>query len=380
VTPFHLYVHVPFCKSRCPYCAFYFVVGRKDARDPYVQAVREEIAAAAGDRRFGGRTVASVYFGGGTPSLLPPAAIEGILAAVRETFPVDPDVEISLEANPDGLAADTLRALRRAGLNRITLGWQSLRADDLRGLGRTHKPDDAERSLAAARDAGIPNVGVDLMFGLPGRSPENWRADLEQVAAMAPDHVSAYELTVEEGTRYFRRREKGRLTLPDEDARADMFEITDAVLARAGIHRYEISNFARPGRECVHNSAGWRGGDLLGVGASAASHVRNVRWTNVADLDEYVARREAGRGTAEPPEELDAETWAAEDLYLGLRLVDGLDADARLDQVPGGAPRLRAVLAGAETRGLAERGGAGLRLTRRGRLLADEVFAELLAP
>jgi oxygen-independent coproporphyrinogen-3 oxidase len=192
--------------------------------------------------------------------------------------------------------------------------------------------------------------------------------------------VSAYELTVEEGTRYFVRREKGRLTLPDDDARADMFEATDEVLARAGIRRYEISNFARPGMECRHNTAGWRGGDLLGVGASAASHVANVRWTNVADLDEYVRRRAAGRPTAEPPEILDDETWAAEDLYLGLRLVDGLDAGARLDRVPDGASRLRAVLEDAERRGLLERAGEGVRLTPRGRLLADEVFGELLAP
>ncbi|HMB68018.1 MAG TPA: radical SAM family heme chaperone HemW [bacterium] len=380
MTPFHLYVHVPFCKARCPYCAFYFVVGRRDARDSYVDAVRGEIAAAAGDGRFAGRAVASVYFGGGTPSLLAPAAIDGILAAVRETFPVEAGAEISLEANPDGLTVETLRDLRRAGLSRLTLGWQSLRADDLRGLGRTHAPGDTGRSLDAAREAGIPNVGVDLMFGLPGRSPEDWRRDLERVAAMAPDHVSAYELTVEEGTKFFRRREAGRLTLPDEDARADMFEATDDVLAGAGIRRYEISNFARPGMECVHNTGGWRGGDLLGVGASAASHVRNVRWTNVADLDEYVARRSRGDATAEPPEILDEETWAAEDLYLGLRLVDGLDADARLSQVPDGAPRLQAALADAERRGLLERGGDGIRLTRRGRLLADEVFSALLAP
>lgn len=380
MSPFHLYVHVPFCRSRCPYCAFYFVVGRREARDPYVAAVEGEIVAAAADPRFAGRPVGSVYFGGGTPSLLAPAAIDGILRTVAGTFRLEPDAEVSLEANPDGLTADALRGLRDAGVKRITLGWQSLRADDLRGLGRTHRPDDAARSLEAAREAGFDRIGVDLMFGLPGRTPEDWREDLARVAALAPDHVSAYELTVEEGTRYFRRREAGRLTLPDDDARADMFEATDGILERAGIRRYEISNFARPGAECRHNSAGWRGGDLLGVGASAASHVANVRWTNVADLDEYLARRRDDRPTAEAPEILDGETWAAEDLYLGLRLVDGLDADARLDRVPGGAPRLRAVLADAERRGLLERAGAGARLTRRGRLLADEVFAELLAP
>lgn len=380
MTAFHLYVHVPFCRSRCPYCAFYFVVGRKGARDPYVAAVEGEIAAAAGDERFAGRPVASIYFGGGTPSLLAPAAVERILERAREGFAVENGAEISLEANPDGLTVETLRGLRAAGVNRLTLGWQSLRKDDLRGLGRTHKPEDAPRSLEAARRAGFGSVGVDLMFGLPGRTPEEWREDLERVVALAPEHVSTYELTIEEGTRYFRRHEAGRLTLPDDDARADMYEATDDVLGRADLRRYEISNFARPGHECRHNVAGWRGGDLLGVGASAASHVANVRWTNVADLDGYLRRRGEGRPVAEPPEVLDEETWAAEDLYLGLRLMEGTEAEARLARVPDGGERLRAVIERAVESGILERDGSRVRFTRRGRLLADTLFAELLAP
>jgi oxygen-independent coproporphyrinogen-3 oxidase len=379
MSSFHLYVHFPFCSSRCPYCAFYFVVGRRDARDRYVRAVVEEIRRAAADPRFAGRSVASIYLGGGTPSLLEPAAVARIFAAAEASFVVEPDAERSLEANPDGLEDARLAALRESGVNRLTLGWQALRREHLRALGRTHAPDDAARSLEAARRAGFDNVGVDLIFGLPRQSQKEWRADLAQVVALGPDHVSAYELTVEEGTRFARRSAEGRLDLPDEDARADMFEAVDEVLWPAGIRRYEISNFARAGLECRHNVAGWRGGDLLGVGASAASHVANVRWTNVADLDAYCARIGRGEGTANPPEELDEETWAAEDLYLGLRLADGLDAGARLRRVPeAGRIRLRGTLDRAAARGLLEPAGARVRLSRRGRLLADEVFAELL--
>jgi len=376
-TPFHVYVHFPFCRSRCPYCAFYFVVGRREAREPYLNAVGRDIERAADDPRFAGRRVATVYFGGGTPSLMPPAAVGGILERIDAAFALEMDAEVSLEANPEGLDEERLRAFRAAGVNRLTLGWQALRAEGLRTLGRIHKPDDAARSLAAARVAGHDNVGVDLIFGRPGQTPEDWTAELAEVVALGPEHVSAYELTVEEGTALARRRSKGRLALPEDDDRADMFEAVDAALAAGGIERYEISNFARPGRECRHNLSGWRGEDLLGVGASAASHVANTRWTNVADLAGYVRRLEAGDDPAAPAEVLDEETWAAEDLYLGLRTTEGIDAEARLGRVPRPG-RLRGVLERARREGLLEAAEARIRLTARGRLLADTVFDELL--
>ncbi len=378
--PVGLYVHFPFCAARCHYCAFYFVVGRRDVRARYLAAVRREIAGMAADPRFAGRPVHSLYFGGGTPSLMDGADVAALTAAAREAFAFEPDAEVSLEANPDGLGAAALDAWRAAGVNRLTLGWQSLRADGLRTLTRTHTVEENAAALTATRAAGFDNVGVDLIFGRPGQTPADWAAELDEAAAMGPEHVSAYELTFEEGTRLTRRRAAGTFVPPDEDARADMFEATEDVLARHGVRRYEISNFACPGRECRHNLASWQGGDLLGVGASAASHVRNARWTNVPDLDAYVRRVEAGEGAAEPAEVLDDATWAAEDLYLGLRTAAGVDVEARLAGVRG-AGRLRGAIADARRDDRVELGGDGrCRLTPRGRLLADSVFESLLAP
>ncbi|MBZ0267327.1 radical SAM family heme chaperone HemW [bacterium] len=377
-SPFGVYVHFPFCKSRCHYCAFYFVVGRAEVRDRYVDAVTNEAARVAGDPRFAGREAHSVYFGGGTPSLLPPADVARVVDAVRASFPLRSDAEISLEANPEGLTGEHLRALGDAGVNRLTLGWQSLRKENLRLLTRTHSADDAERALENARAAGFGNVGVDLIFGVPGQTVAAWEEELTRAAALGPEHVSAYELTLEEGTRLAKRHATGRYPLPGEDERARMFNAAGDVLEAHGVHRYEISNFARPGFECRHNLSGWRSGDLLGLGASAASHVTNARWTNLKDLDEYARRMEAGESVLSETEVLDEATWAAEDLYLGLRTSEGIDAGARLERLEAAAAtRLRGVLEAAVRDGLAADDGR-IRLTRRGRLLADTVFDALL--
>jgi oxygen-independent coproporphyrinogen-3 oxidase len=341
--------------------------------------VVREIALMSRDPRFVGRQVASIYFGGGTPSLMPVGDVARVLDAARGAFPVDPDAEISLEANPDALEKSSLDGLRAAGVVRLTLGWQALDDARLKVLGRTNRRTDNVAALRDARAAGFTNLAVDLIFGTPSHTLEEWTRELEETADSAPDHVSAYELTIEEGTVLGRRHRAGRVSLPDEEARAAMFERTDEVLARTGIRRYEISNFARAGFECRHNSSSWRSQDLLGVGASAASHVANARWTNVADVDEFVRRIEAGEPASTPAEILDETTWAAEDLYLGLRLVEGVRADARLARVPEpGRSRLAGILGTFRDGGLVERTAERDRLTRRGLLLADTVFEELL--
>lgn len=379
--PFGLYFHFPFCAARCHYCAFTFVVGQEAARAPYLAAMRRELGAMARDPRFAGREVGTVFFGGGTPSLMAGDDVAGLLAAAREAFGVADDAEVSLESNPDGLDAAKLAELREAGVNRLTLGWQSMRAEGLAALTRTHSAEHNARSMASARAAGFENVGVDLMFGWPGHGIDTWRAELREVVALAPDHVSAYELTVEEGTRLQSRVRAGRYVLADEDERADMFEAVDTELAPADIRRYEISNFARPGFECRHNLSGWRSGDLLGIGVSAASHVTNARWFNEKSLETYVKRVDAGEPALDEEEVLDPGLWAAEDLYLGLRTVEGVDAVDRLQAVEAAdRGRLLAALEVARERGFVQGSGAGDRvsLTRMGRLMSDTVFELLL--
>jgi oxygen-independent coproporphyrinogen-3 oxidase len=355
------------------------VVGREEKRRAYVDAVLREIAAMACNSDFAGRRVGSIYFGGGTPSLLAAGDVARVLETAREHFAVDDDAEVSLESNPDGLSLEWLKEARSAGVHRLTLGWQSLHDAHLRTLGRTQRREENLAAYRMAREAGFENLAVDLIFGIPGQRHAEWRRDLEETAALQPEHVSAYELTLEEGTRFLTMHEHGRLTLPDEETRAAMFESTDEILATGGVARYEISNFARPGFECRHNCAGWRSGDLLGVGASAASHVSNRRWTNVADLDEYVRRIDSRENPASPEEILDDATWAAEDLYLGLRLIEGIDAKMRLANVSEpGKTRLSSVIENAISNGLIASDDSRVHLTRSGLLLADTVFEELL--
>ena len=378
-SPIGLYFHFPFCRARCHYCAFYFVVGREEIRAEYVELLAREMELRARDPQFAGRPLHSIYFGGGTPSLLDPEQVRRLIANARALFPSTENLEISLESNPDGLQQSHLQELRGAGVNRCTIGWQSMRDAHLRALTRTHCAADNLRAYECVRAAGFQNAAVDLIFGVPGQTVEDWNDELRQVVALAPEHVSAYELTFEEGTKLTRRMREGRFHPPEDAARAEMFEATDEVLGGAGIHRYEISNFARAGFECRHNLEGWRGGDLLGVGASAASHVGNCRWTNVADVDEYARRVRAGEEALAEIERLDAATWAAEDLYLGLRTVHGIAAEARLQSV--GEParsRLVSSIDRAVSQGFLDRGSDRVFFTRRGRLFADLVFEDLL--
>ncbi len=374
-----IYLHIPYCRSRCHYCAFTFLPGHRHVPADYLDVLVNEADRRAGDPRFAGRPVESVYFGGGTPGLLDAGQFARLLQAVRDRFPVAPDAEISLEANPEGLDQARMAGWRKAGANRLTLGWQSVRARHLRTLTRTHSPEVGYRALELARSAGFENMGVDLIFGLPGQTPGDWREELEEVAAAGFEHVSAYELTFEEGTRLTRRRREGRFDIPAEAARVAMFRDTEAVLATHGIGRYEISNFARDGRECVHNLSAWHGGDTLGLGVSAASHVGNARWKNPGDLESYRSRLAAGREWAGEAELLDAKTWAAEDLYLGLRTAKGVDAGRRLEAVPPPEREsLRRALASARDAGLVEELPGRWRLTARGLLFADSLFETLL--
>ncbi len=364
-----LYIHVPFCASRCPYCDFDFVVGKAHLAERYARAVARELATRIPEV---GSSPAfdTIYFGGGTPSSVPAQALGSIFEQVRRMAGVPPNVEITAEANPNDRAA--FGVLRQIGVNRISLGFQALDDRDLKALGRLHDSADALLSFRTARESGFENISVDLIFGAPGQSMSAWEATLHRTIALAPEHISVYGLTVEPGTAFHRRVDKGQLELPGEGEQADMYEGALDRLADAGYGQYEISNFARPGHASRHNIGCWEGRPYLGVGLSAHSFVEGRRSWNKRDLTSYIEEVESSGSAVEGSEALSATTQFHEQVMLGLRRADGV-AEALLADTPSATPLERLV-----SSRLLRRSCGRVRLTRRGLLLADLVFAELL--
>jgi oxygen-independent coproporphyrinogen-3 oxidase len=377
---FGVYVHVPFCKVRCGYCDFntYTSTELKDARpEDYAAQAATEIALA---RRVIDRTglpdraASTVFFGGGTPTLLPAADLAYVLGTVREAFGLAEGAEVTTEANPDSIDRDGLRALADAGFTRVSFGMQSAVPHVLATLDRTHDPARVPLVVEWARDAGL-QVSLDLIYGTPGESLADWLTSLETALALAPDHVSAYALIVEEGTQLAARIRRGDLEAPDDDLQADMYEAADRLLAGAGYGWYEVSNWARdPAHRSRHNLAYWTGEDWWGVGPGAHSHVGGVRWWNVKHPTAYAQRVNAGQSPAHSRELLDGDARYREDVLLRSRIVDGLPVAVLEDHG-------RRAVAGLIAQGLVD-GPAAIRgtvvLTLRGRLLADLVVRELL--
>jgi len=374
--PLAFYVHVPFCTTRCGYCDFNTYtadeLGPGVSRATYADSVIAEVELA---RRVLGpddRTVDTVFFGGGTPTLLPAADLAAMLDAVRRHFGLTPDAEVTTEANPDSVSPQSLAALREAGFTRLSFGMQSSVPHVLATLDRTHDPERVPQVVEWARAAGFDQVSLDLIYGTPGESMGDWEASLRTALACAPDHVSAYSLIVEEGTALARRVRRGELPMPDDDDLADKYLLADRLLSEAGLGWYEVSNWARDDMaRCRHNLYYWRGADWWGVGPGAHSHVGGVRWWNVKHPAAYAARLAAGRTPAHGREVLDAESRRVERVLLELRLREGLDI-ALLE--PGG----EAVVPDLVARGLVEHDASVIRLTTGGRLLADAVVRDLL--
>jgi putative oxygen-independent coproporphyrinogen III oxidase len=358
-----VYVHIPFCATRCDYCDFATWTDRDWLVDEYVDAcvtdVRRRVAS-------GELTLASsVFFGGGTPSLLAADALVRIL----DEIPRRPDAEVTVECNPDSVDAAKLRAYERAGVNRCSFGVQSMQAHVLAALGRTHDPANVVRAVAAARDAGLENLNLDLIYGAASETRSDWDATLEATLALDPPHVSAYALTVEPATPLGRLVAAGSSPAPDDDDQAAKFERADDVLGGSGRPWYEVSNWARPGHECRHHLLYWAQGDYVGIGCAAHAHRAGVRAWNVRAPERYVERVAAGRTPEAGRECLDAATRADEALALALRTRTGSTvAPAAADQA---AELLEA--------GLLERRRDRVVLTRRGRLLSTEVTVRLLA-
>lgn len=377
-----LYIHIPFCVRKCLYCAFTSWDDAPLAADEYAALLLREMGLRAGVLAQPLRA-ATLYLGGGTPSLLEPRLVGSIIDGAVRLFRLDPGAEITLEANPGTVTAASLAGYQTAGVNRLSLGVQSLDDRMLARLGRVHTARQAREAFALARRAGFDNIGIDLIHGLPGQDPEHWRDQLRQAVALRPDHISAYGLTVEEGTPLARLEEKGVLMLPDEEEAAAMFEETAEILAAAGYEQYEIANFALPGCRSRHNQVYWRRGNYLGFGAGAHSFLREpfpgLRWHNPDDLGGYGDSLRAGT-VPEIDRTFVAERDArAEWLFLGLRMLDGVEEErfreefgVPLAEIHGGAvEELLAV-------GLLIREGGRLRLSRRGVILSNRVFGAFL--
>ncbi|MDR2372948.1 MAG: radical SAM family heme chaperone HemW [Bifidobacteriaceae bacterium] len=380
--PFAVYVHVPFCARRCGYCDFNTYVAGPQARAAFArQAVKElELAAAELDRtRQAGRTASSVFFGGGTPTLLGPATLVKLYDAVRRVFGVAPGAEVTAEANPDSIDEGGLAELAAGGFNRVSFGMQSALPQVLARLDRTHDPERVALVVAAAGRAGL-EASVDLIYGTPGESLADWEASVRAALALGVDHISAYALTLEPHTPMARRVRAGELGPIDPDDQADKYELADELLTGGGLSWYEISNWARPGHESRHNLGYWTGADWLGIGPGAHSSIGARRFWNVKSPAVYGRTIAAGRLPRAGGETLDAAASQLERVMLRLRTAAGLELAALSPDGLAAVPQLVAdglvrVAAGPG----ADRAGAGggVVLTRRGRLLADLVVRAL---
>lgn len=331
-----LYLHLPFCPARCPYCDFNAkTYDHGEARRLLAGlAVHLERVAPMAQ----GRRLATAYFGGGTPAMLPARALAGLLGQIERRVGLEPGAEVSLEANPGALSPLKLAALRSAGFNRLSLGAQSFSPALLKVLGRRHTPQATARAVEAARAAGFANLNLDLIYGLPGQSPDQARADLAAALALGPEHLSLYELTLSPDTPFGRRYRTGEHPLPSDGQLADMEQAGRELTQAAGLERYEVSNYARPGFECRHNQATWQGGDYLALGPGAHGHLAGVRWAYLPDPMDYCRAVEDGGEPLAMREELSRKERALELILLGLRTVRGVEL-APLAVLRGADPR-----------------------------------------
>ena len=382
-----LYFHIPFCTAKCGYCDFNSYAGHEHMIPSYAETLVKD--ASLWRDAVGGRSIETVFFGGGTPSLNPVEEMAKILDGMRATFHIDPDAEVALEANPGSITTEYLRGLRDIGFNRLSIGIQSFDDEELVMLDRVHTGQQARQAYASAREAGFENVNLDLIYGLSEQPLAAWQQTLEEALALGPEHLSLYALTVEEGTPLARDVARGRVPAPDPDMQAEHYEWTQDRLGRAGFEHYEISNWARPGYRCKHNLVYWQNREYLGLGAGAHSFLNGVRFSAVllpnryAELvDESAAALADGNGTMlhiVGAETVTPELSMADTLILGLRLLDGVDAGAFARRYGRGVDDVYGdVLAEFTGYGLLERTPTHLRLTPRGRLLSNELFQRLL--
>ena len=371
-----LYVHIPFCLRKCRYCDFATYPLRSDLMEPFLSALETE-AESVGAEVQG--AVKTLFFGGGTPSLLDGPQMDRLMDALRRSFNIQPQAEITLEANPETADEPRLRAYRNAGVNRLSIGAQTFDDAALKQLDRTHSSEQISRAYQNARNAGFENINLDMMFALPGQTMRKWQEDARRALSLDPEHLSVYNLTIEPKTVFHYWNRQGRLSLPDEDLQADMYEWTLDEMERAGYPYYELSNFAKPGSECEHNLRYWRNKPHAGIGPGACGYLNGERTANTRGTRSYIKRIEEGRDPIVERERLAGKAARAETIRQGLRMRSGVplteyarryglnlldDFQVEIEQVT----RL----------GLTKLADGALRLTRRGVLLANEAFLRLL--
>lgn len=374
-----LYIHTPFCVRKCNYCDFNSSEDPGISLDEYVLLLINELSSEAG--RFKVESAPTLYFGGGTPSLLSARQVAAVVQVVREQYGLEKDAEVTLEVNPGTVTPELLEGYLAGGINRLSIGIQSFQDDKLRSLGRIHTSEEAKDAVRMARKAGFRSIGIDLINSLSGQTLQEWATELQEAIALQPDHISAYGLTVEEGTPFGAMAERGELDLPDEETSAAMFELTSSFLRSSGYEQYEISNFALPGCRSRHNQGYWRRGNYLGFGAGAHSFSREqgfgARWENPQQMSDYA---ETVRRCRPPVAATLLRREAMEEFFfLGLRLLDGVDLDAfkiefgthAEEEFPGVIERMTAS-------GLLVRDGGQLWMSAHGLILANRVLCEFL--
>lgn len=369
-----LYLHIPFCRKKCDYCDFPSYAGRESLMPEYIEALKAEIGyySSLYDRP----RIETVYVGGGTPTLLPEELISSLFGSIRKDFDVSSGAEISFEANPGTVTKGKLKALIDAGVNRISLGAQTFNNALLKKLGRIHLEHDINDAYEMIREACFKNVNIDLIFALPGQSIRDWRSSLEKIVKLNPEHISAYNLQIEEGTPLYSEKLDGTLLIPGEEEELNMYKSAISYLKDNGYVQYEISNFAREGKECEHNKAYWTMKEYIGIGAGAHSFINNIRVANTPYLDKYMSKDFAAVKTEHANTKKES---MQEMVFLGLRLINGFHLNDFTRRFGIGMREIyKKELAELTEDGLLEINGKNVRLTEKGMFLANEVFKKFL--
>jgi oxygen-independent coproporphyrinogen-3 oxidase len=371
-----LYIHIPFCVRKCPYCGFYSTRYDQQSADDYVAALHRQASGFQADYR--GRRFNTVYLGGGTPTVLSSKQSFGILNVIKNNFTIADNAEFTIEANPNSITKQNLSEWRELGVNRLSLGMQSFSDQVLHRLGRMHTARQAMDAFRLARSVKFHNIGIDLIYGVPGQSREQWEETVAAAIDLGPEHISVYSLSLDEGSAFKHKADLGRLWLPDDDVTADMYEYAVATLRDSGYLRYELSNFSLPGFECRHNLNYWVRGEYLGLGPGASSFVAGRRFRTISDHTEYALRLARDQSVVEGWEVLTPEQSAHERLLLGLRTARGVDLGRfRHECGDSSFNRLQATLGPLSDAGLLVVCDGYVRLTDRGVLLCNEALARL---